>query len=87
MFSGAGLRASAADHAPDHRHRARRSGYKTESTSTALGVETPLRDIPQFMNVVPETVIRQQAFTSLQEALRNVPGITYTAAEGGVTAS
>ena len=60
------------------------SGYKTESTSTALGVETPLRDIPQFMNIVPEPVIRQQGITSLQEALRNVPGITFTAAEGGV---
>ena len=59
-------------------------GYKTESTSTALGVETPLRDIPQFINTVPEPVIRQQAITSLQEALRNVPGITFTAAEGGV---
>ena len=62
-------------------------GFKTESTSTALGVETPLRDIPQFMNIVPEPVIRQQAITSLQEALRNVPGITFTAAEGGVSAS
>ena len=39
------------------------------------------------MNIVPEPVIRQQAITSLQEALRNVPGITFTAAEGGVSAS
>jgi catecholate siderophore receptor len=62
-------------------------GFKTDSTSTATRTDTPLRDIPQFINTVPEPVIRQQAIQSLSEALRNVPGITMTAAEGGVSAS
>jgi catecholate siderophore receptor len=62
-------------------------GFKTDATRSAFGTETPLRDIPQFINTVPEPVIRQQAATSLSEALRNVPGITMTAPEGGVTAS
>ena len=62
-------------------------GFKIEPSRGPLRTETPLRDIPQFMNVVPETLLRQEAATSLADALRNVPGITYTAAEGGVTAS
>ena len=62
-------------------------GFKTDSTSTATRTDTPLRDIPQFINTIPETLIRQEAITSLSDALRNVPGITMTAAEGGVQAS
>ena len=54
-------------------------GLKVEPSRGPLRTETPLRDIPQFMNVVPETLLRQQAATSLGDALRNVPGITYTA--------
>src|SRR5690348_732851 len=48
-------------------------GFRKESTSTATRTETSLRDIPQFINVVPETVLKSQGATSLQEALRNVP--------------
>ena len=62
-------------------------GYKVEATSTATRTETPLRDIPQFINTVPEAVIRAQNATSLQDALRNVPGITYAAGEGGTQAN
>jgi catecholate siderophore receptor len=40
-------------------------------------------DIPQSINVVPAQVIRQQGIASLQEALRNVPGVTLNAGEGG----
>ena len=40
-------------------------------------------DTPQSINVVPAEVIRQQGVTSLQEALKNVPGITLNAGEGG----
>ena len=61
-------------------------GFKTDTTNINR-TEMPLRDIPQFINTVPEPLIRQQAITSLQEALRNVPGVTFTAAEGGVSAS
>jgi catecholate siderophore receptor len=57
--------------------------FRTESIPSATRTETPLRDIPQFINVVPQSVIESQGATSLQSALRNVPGITYTAPEGG----
>lgn len=62
-------------------------GFKKEATSTATRTETPLRDIPQFINTIPESLIRSQNATSLQDALRNVPGISYAAAEGGSQAN
>jgi catecholate siderophore receptor len=40
-------------------------------------------DEPQSINVVPAEVIRQQGVASLQDALKNVPGITLNAGEGG----
>ncbi|HEV8396466.1 MAG TPA: TonB-dependent siderophore receptor [Vicinamibacterales bacterium] len=43
----------------------------------------PLRDIPQTIAVIPKTVIEAQGATTLSDALRNVPGITLQAGEGG----
>lgn len=59
------------------------SGFRTDSTSVGTRTETPLRDIPQFINSVPQAVIRTQGATTLPDALQNVPGISYAAAEGG----
>lgn len=44
----------------------------------------PLRDIPQTITVIPETVMREQGATTLRDVLRNVPGISIQAGEGGV---
>lgn len=46
----------------------------------------PLRDIPQTITVIPRNIIEQQAAASLAEVLRNVPGMTITAGEGGAPA-
>jgi catecholate siderophore receptor len=43
----------------------------------------PLRDIAQTIAVIPRTVMEEQGATTLSEALRNVPGITLQAGEGG----
>jgi len=43
----------------------------------------PLIDIPQSITIVPEKLLEEQAGTTLRDALRNVPGITATAGEGG----
>jgi catecholate siderophore receptor len=43
----------------------------------------PMREIPQTIEVIPRSVIEQQAVTTLSDALRNVPGITLQAGEGG----
>src|SRR5262245_38716460 len=43
----------------------------------------PLRSIPQTIEVIPRAAMEQQAVTTLSDALRNVPGITLQAGEGG----
>jgi catecholate siderophore receptor len=43
----------------------------------------PLRDIPQTIQVIPQDVIETQGVATLSDALRNVPGITLQAGEGG----
>ena len=43
----------------------------------------PLRDVPQTIEVIPQAVMQAQGVTTLSEALRNVPGITMQAGEGG----
>ncbi len=42
-----------------------------------------LRDVPQTVSVISEAVIREQNATTLRDVLRNVPGITMQAGEGG----
>ena len=46
----------------------------------------PLRDTPQTITVIPKDVIEEQGATTLRDVLRNVPGLTMTAGEGGVPA-
>src|SRR5687767_10922918 len=43
----------------------------------------PLRDIPQTITVIPQAVFREQGATTLRDVLRNVPGISIQAGEGG----
>ncbi len=44
---------------------------------------TPLVETPQTIQLIPRSVIEEQGATTLSEALRNVPGITMQAGEGG----
>lgn len=46
----------------------------------------PLRDIPQTVTVIPRELIEEQGATTLRDVLRNVPGLTMTAGEGGTPA-
>ncbi|WP_459617576.1 TonB-dependent receptor [Bordetella sp. 2513F-2] len=43
----------------------------------------PLLDTPKSVQVIPQAVIQDTAATSLQDVLRNSPGITFGAGEGG----
>jgi catecholate siderophore receptor len=43
----------------------------------------PLRDTPQTITVIPQSVYQSQDATSLRDVLRNTPGVTLTAGEGG----
>lgn len=56
--------------------------YKPEAISSPKYTQ-PLRDIPQTITVVPQTVIEARGATSLRDVLRNVPGISIQAGEGG----
>jgi catecholate siderophore receptor len=43
----------------------------------------PLVEVPQTISVIPADIMHAQGVTTLSEALRNVPGITLQAGEGG----
>ncbi len=60
-------------------------GYNPEKISSPKYTQ-PLRDIPQTITVVPKAVMQDQNATSLRDVLRNVPGISMAAGEGGVPA-
>jgi catecholate siderophore receptor len=57
----------------------------TAPAVTQVG-KTPqlLRDVPQTITVISRETLDAQGATSLADALRNVPGITLSAGEGGV---
>jgi len=57
--------------------------YETDTSTVGAKVPTSLRDIPQTVVVVNRDLLDAQGATSLQDALRNVPGITIGGAEGG----
>lgn len=41
-----------------------------------------IKETPRVINVVPEEIIQQQRATTLEQVLKNVPGITMSAGEG-----
>ncbi|MEM7061879.1 MAG: TonB-dependent receptor [Cyanobacteria bacterium P01_B01_bin.77] len=49
--------------------------YVEPNTATATRTDTPLRDIPQSIQVVPREVIEDQQVFTLEDALRNVSGV------------
>ncbi|HLG54238.1 MAG TPA: TonB-dependent siderophore receptor [Vicinamibacterales bacterium] len=66
----------------------RAQSESVEVTGRLPGVQSPkyaapLRDIAQTIAVIPRAVMEEQGATTLSEALRNVPGITLQAGEGG----
>lgn len=56
--------------------------YQPLTSKTAVRVEAALRDIPQTVNVIPEALLRDQGARSLQDALRNVPGVSFHIGDG-----
>ena len=61
----------------------RDESYKTEAVSSRKYTE-PLVDVPQTITIVPHAVMEQQGATTLRDVLKNVPGISIQAGEGGV---
>ncbi len=58
------------------------SSYDVQ-VSRSPKMTAPLVDTPRTVQVVPQQVIQDQAATTLQDVLRNSPGITFGAGEGG----
>jgi len=52
-------------------------------TVTSPKFTQALRDIPQTIAIIPKETIQAQGATTLRDVLRNVPGITFQAGEGG----
>lgn len=62
--------------------RATGTGYQGGTTTIGKTPQLP-RDIPQAVTIVPQSLIRDQGADTVREALRNVPGLTFNAGEGG----
>lgn len=56
--------------------------YKVDRSASAKR-PAPLVDTPQSITVIPRAVIQEQNATTLRDVLRNSPGITFAAGEGG----
>jgi catecholate siderophore receptor len=65
----------------------RKDDFKTESTRGATRTETPLRDIPQFINEVPQALIRSQGRRPCSRLCATFPGSATRQAEGGTQAN
>lgn len=57
-------------------------GYSPAISTSATKSSTPLRDVPQTVNVIPEQLIRDQGARSMQDVLRNVPGVGMSSGDG-----
>lgn len=49
--------------------------YNPSSASTATKTDTPLRDIPQSIQVVPQKVIEDRSVRTVNDAIETVPGV------------
>ena len=57
-------------------------GYRATKTRVGKVVQDP-HDVPQAITTVTKALMEEQEANSLREALRNVSGLTFNAAEGG----
>ncbi|WP_207483913.1 TonB-dependent receptor [Arenibaculum pallidiluteum] len=61
---------------------AQQSGNVNAAPTGISRLPETVRETPRVINVVPEEIIEQQRATSLEQVLRNVPGITVSTGEG-----
>src|SRR5699024_788462 len=58
------------------------SQYQVPETSTALGTDTSVLNTPFSITPIPDKVLKDQAAQSLEEAVRNAPGVSVSLGEG-----
>lgn len=56
--------------------------YNPVTATSATKIDAPLRDIPQTVNVVPATLLRDQGARSMQDVLKAVPGVGLSHGDG-----
>ncbi|PZD72621.1 Ferrichrome-iron receptor [Acaryochloris thomasi RCC1774] len=60
-------------------------GYAVPEVSPTTRTDTPILDTPTSIQVVPKQVLEDQQVTRIDEALRNVSGVTFGDTFGGVS--
>ena len=60
------------------------TGYSTPNATTATKTDTPIMETPVAVEVVPQQVLQDQQVTSIDQALKNVSGVTV---QGGGSAN
>lgn len=58
-------------------------GRPFEASSESRRFTAPLIETPKSVSIIPAELAEEQGATSLVEALKNVPGVTFNAGEGG----
>jgi iron complex outermembrane recepter protein len=61
--------------------------YYVPEVSSATRTDTPLRDIPQSIQTVPQQVLKDQKTTRITDAVRNVSGVSVGNSFGGTVDS
>jgi iron complex outermembrane receptor protein len=59
-------------------------GYKLPNSTTATKTDTPLKDIPQAITIIPPQVLQDRGINKVGEALENVSSVTKRDATGSV---
>jgi iron complex outermembrane recepter protein len=59
------------------------TGYRASGATTATKTNTPLRDVPGSIQVIPKQVLKDQNLLRLNDSLRNVSGIQQDDSFGG----
>ncbi|MGI2907202.1 IS110 family transposase [Tolypothrix sp. VBCCA 56010] len=58
-------------------------GYSVPDATTATKTDTPLRDIPQSIQVIPRQLLEDRQVTRVQQITDNVPGVQEDVPAGG----
>ncbi len=60
----------------------KKGGYNVPNASVGTRTDTPIRDIPQAIQVVPQQVLKDQNASSLPDVLKNFAGVSPTVEYG-----
>lgn len=60
------------------------TGYRVPNASTPTKTDTPLRDIPQSIQVIPRQLLEDRQITRVEQVADNVPGVQPVVNYGGI---